>query len=117
MNEEIWKKVTNFPKYEVSSFGNIRNIITQNILKPSIKHNYKYVSLSYDDKSKMVSVHRIVAIEFIPNSENKPTVNHKDHNPSNNNVTNLEWATYLEQIIHKRKPSLEIYEYTGTRIV
>jgi hypothetical protein len=62
-------------------------------------------------------VHRLIAKTFIPNIDNKPTVNHKDHNPKNNNINNLEWASYLEQIIHKRKPSAEIYEYTGTRPV
>jgi len=45
----------------------------------------------------------LVATVFIPNPDNKPTVNHKDHNRSNNHVENLEWATFSEQNNHKTK--------------
>jgi len=49
-------------------------------------------------------IHRLAAKAFIPNLENKPTVNHKNHNTHHNthdnNVTNLEWSTYSEQNLH-----------------
>lgn len=47
-------------------------------------------------------LHRLLAIAFIPNPENKPTVNHRDGNRQNCSLDNLEWATYKEQIDHKR---------------
>jgi hypothetical protein len=116
--EELWKDIENFPLYEASTLGNIRNKRTKRILKPSINKIYKYISLFNNDNKRVnVSVHRIIAKTFIDNIDNKPTVNHKDHNPSNNNINNLEWATYTEQGNHRRKPAKEIYEYTGTRPV
>jgi len=66
-------------------------------------HNgYKKVSLKgKDGKLKTFRVHRLVAEAFISNPDNKPTVNHKDKNKNNNNVTNLEWNTSLENTTHK----------------
>lgn len=49
---------------------------------------------------KYYSIHRLVAEHFIPNPDNKPTVNHKDGNKHNNNIDNLEWATWTENEKH-----------------
>lgn len=57
-------------------------------------------SIRGNKKRKTFLVHRLVAETFIPNPENKPTVNHKDGNKKNNCVTNLEWATSHEQNVH-----------------
>lgn len=53
-----------------------------------------------------VVVHRLIAETFIPNKDNKPTVNHKDGNKENNSVSNLEWATYQENAYHAWKTGL-----------
>jgi hypothetical protein len=106
MSNEIWKVIDGFKKYEASSFGNIRNIKSQKILKPGNSGGYLNLSLSSDNDNgnkKPISVHRIVALTFIPNPENKLTVNHIDHDPFNNNVENLEWMTMKEQNNNKRK--------------
>ena len=115
---EVWKHLVNYENYEVSSFGKVRNKNTGRILKPGCHGGYMSVGLSNVGKTKKTSsVHRLVALTFLNNPENKPQVNHKDKNRSNNNINNLEWATYKEQIDHRRKPAKEIYEYTGTRPV
>ena len=101
----IWncEKIDKYENYEVSNFGNVRNITNGNILEGFIqKDNYKMYCLSKNNKTKAFIVHVLVAKAFIPNPENKPTVNHKDHNRLNNNVDNLEWATHKEQNDHKR---------------
>jgi hypothetical protein len=55
-------------------------------------------------------VHRLVAEAFIPNTENKPTVNHIDSNRLNNNIDNLEWATMYEQNLHSRTYGNLVYK-------
>lgn len=109
MTTEVWKVIKEFPKYEISTFGNVRNIETKKILKQKNNPNgYKSISLVLNDKTSITkSIHRLVALTFIPNPENKPTVNHKDHNPLNNNVSNLEWFTQLEQVKHRRTNNKE----------
>ena len=70
-------------------------------LKPSIdKDGYEKVVLTKNGVRKTYLVHRLVATAFLPNPDNKATVNHIDGNKRNNNVNNLEWATYREQKLH-----------------
>jgi len=85
--------------YFVNRNGDIMNRTKR--LKPWIsKHGYALVDLSVDGKVSHKSVHRIVALTFLANPQNKPEVNHKDGNKLNNHVDNLEWATKSENIAH-----------------
>jgi hypothetical protein len=99
--EEIWKPVNEFPNYHISSFGNIKNVITNKPLKPNLKSGYYHVSLVNEIIKKSLKIHRLVALAFIENPENKSDVNHKDKNKLNNNVKNLEWMTRKENNIHR----------------
>ena len=79
------------------------------------KEGYARVSLFKNGISKKYSVHRLVAIVFIDNKENKSDVNHKDGNKLNNNVNNLEWVSKSENVKHsinilKNKNGLKYYE-------
>lgn len=98
---EEWKEVDGCENYEVSSFGKVRNKNSGRILKQSCKGGYMIIGMQNGNSKKTTSVHRLVASAFIKNPENKPHVNHKDKNRSNNNVQNLEWCTALENNIHK----------------
>ena len=85
--------------YYVSNTGLIKR--SGKILKKIIDTN-KYISatLCKNGKARRFRVHRLVAEAFIPNPENKKTVNHKDGDVQNNIVENLEWATYRENSLH-----------------
>ena len=79
-------------------------------LRPGIdKDGYERVVLTKNEIRKTYSVHKLVALAFIPNPENKKTINHKDGNKRNNNVSNLEWATEKENQNHKWKNGLANY--------
>lgn len=61
---------------------------------------YELAHLNKNGKRKACTVHRLVAITFLPNPLNKPMVNHKDGNKLNNEVDNLEWVTISENMQH-----------------
>ena len=61
------------------------------------------VFLVKDGKRKQHQVHRLVALAFLPNPDNLPFINHKDCDPTNNHVSNLEWCTAKENSIHAYK--------------
>lgn len=96
MEQEIIKDIPWFNwKYQAS---NRWYILNKNwIMKEQTHHQwYKRISLILNWKKKTIKVHRLVAITFIPNPDNKKCVCHKDNNKSNNNISNLYWGTHSE---------------------
>lgn len=113
MAKEIWLPVPikEFSlKYDISSFGRVRShadgkgcYVTRRvkILTPRITGNgYLNINLHNRQNKGHFYVHRLVAMAFIPNPDNLPEVNHKDENPFNNNVENLEWCTHRDNSIY-----------------
>ena len=110
MLKEIWKDIPNYEgSYQVSNLGNVKSLnriviskkgqrfdVSEKILKPIGRcrdKNYMAVHLCKKGNTWTASVHRLVAEAFIPNPNNLPAINHKDENPLNNHVDNLEWCT------------------------
>jgi hypothetical protein len=100
MTEE-WRIVNDYPNYSVSNLGNMKNILTNKMMKPTVKGGYYHITLTNDTNKKSFKVHRLVAFAFIENHENKPEVNHIDKNKLNNNISNLNWMTRKENNIHR----------------
>lgn len=108
---EEWREVRGVGEYaglyEVSNLGRIRTIATGRIRSLTVSNRgYLTVLFKRRGNGKRFYVHRLVANAFIPNPNNKRTVNHIDGNKQNNNVDNLEWATYEENISHSWKTGL-----------
>ena len=116
--DEIWKPIEEFNgNYSISNLGNVRsedrdcksgrNRIHKGVpLKKQLdKYGYQYVVLDGVKRK----VHRLVAQAFIPNPENKPTVNHKDEIKTNNFISNLDWMTVEEQNKYSLGKSIKIF--------
>lgn len=89
-----WKAITDYPNYEVSDAGEVRNVSTGKVLKTWLCDGYHKVMLCPGKKN--MKVHRLVALHFIENPDNKPCVDHIDRDKTNNHVSNLRWATNSE---------------------
>ena len=110
INEE-WRDIAGYEGfYQTSNLGRIRSVdrrcwngktmalMKGKILKPALSgdgRHYLIVHLSMHHRERTFSVHRLVAKAFIPNPRGFPEVNHRDENPSNNCINNLEWCTRI----------------------
>ena len=104
MENEIWKEIEGYDgDYLISNLGKVKSLKynKEYILKQGIDGSgYHFVNLYKNNISKMFFVHRLVSKAFIPNPENKPEINHKNGIKSNNQFSNLEWATSSENTKH-----------------
>lgn len=96
---EVWLEITEHPSYYISNTGKIKR--NDWILSPAIgTSGYLHVILYNKGIPSTRDIHRLVALCFCDNPENKPEVNHKDSNKLNNNDWNLEWSTEKYNILH-----------------
>lgn len=142
---EIWKDIEGYEGlYQISNMGRVKAMSRSvfNGYKPSphkgrimkFQDNgvgYKFVHLiSADGTNRKFYVHRLVAQEFIPNVNNLPQVNHKDENPGNNAVWNLEWCTCKyninygnrmkkqlgKMVLNKKNNPIDVYDHSGNLV-
>jgi hypothetical protein len=115
VENEIWKPIQDYiGLYEISNIGRVKSLkrikngkgnskieVNERILSPYIKEKkYIIIHLCKNGKVKAFTIHRLVAIHFVNNPENKSIINHKDCNKHNNSWDNLEWVTSSENIKH-----------------
>ena len=106
---EEWRDVKGYDYYEISSYGRIRSkermkkggqgiykLKPKNMKLVDNGNGYIRANLNQNGIKKREYIHRLVALAFIPNPENKPFINHIDNDPKNNHVENLEWCTAKE---------------------
>lgn len=116
MDNEIWKMYPEFSFIEVSTIGMVRTldrVVTTKrgtrVVKGQILKQYRnrdgyiYVHFSVNGKTINRKVHRLVAQTFLQNPDNLPEINHKDNNPLNNNISNLEWCSRQYNIAYREK--------------
>ena len=119
---EQWKDVSGFEGlYQVSNTGKIKRLFKNGkerlLIGKKDRDGYVTVILSRNQNKKHCMLHRLIAEAFVPNTESKPQINHKDRNKQNNNVDNLEWVTVAENIKHcfltgKRVHKRAVLQYT-----
>lgn len=112
---EIWKDIEDYEGlYQISNLGRVKSLerkikrrndriqtVKERILKLNLdKEGYHTVKLHKEGKGKNFKVHRLVALAFISNPDNKLEVNHIDGIKTDNKVTNLEWNTRNENMQH-----------------
>lgn len=116
--EEIWKDIKGYEGlYQVSNLGRVRSFFNSRTHKltdtpvlrtpGNLRAGYLNLILCKNGKRKTVMIHRVVAETFIPNPDNKRTVNHIDGNKTNNRVDNLEWNTDSENQLHAHRNGLK----------
>ena len=118
---ETWLDVVGYEGcYQVSDYGRVKSVarisaqnhhLRERIRKPETdKDGYQIVNLCKDGKVRLHKVHRLVAMAFIKNTDNRDQINHIDGNKANNRVSNLEWVNGSENVRHAldtglRKPT------------
>lgn len=130
---ENWKDIAGYEGlYQVSNVGRIKSLprmkcnrqgfyrTKEKILRPGKRGKngllYEFVALTDGKNTVVHSVHRLVASAFLDNPCDYPEVNHKDKNPLNNNVDNLEWCTRSYNIDYSKSKRVAQYSFEGEKI-
>lgn len=111
--KEIWRPVAGWPGYEVSNLGSVKSYKKNKkagrlLTVFNHRDGYRVVYLSIGRTAFQKFIHRLVAKAFIPNPENKKQVNHIDGDKANNYVSNLEWNTRSENLLHAFRIGLKV---------
>ena len=107
-----WRVITEYPTYEVSTDGQVRNKKTGRVLKPRTDgRGYLNVGLRKDNKRHTKKIHRLVGLTFLPNPDGKQEIDHINRTPTDNRLENLRWATPSENQQNKGRPTTNTSGY------
>jgi hypothetical protein len=117
LNNEIFNKVFEDVKdyegfYKISKNGEIWSCCYKNIMSPQLsKDKYYKLTLIKKGLHKRCSIHRLLALQYIPNLENKEQVDHIDRNTLNNSLSNLRWVTRIENANNRKDNITDIEQW------
>ena len=117
-NKDEWKEIPGFPGYEISIYGDVyfKGDVSGKLRRRSgicVQHRNKLGYMIVHINGKIYYVHRLLAITYIENPENKKEIDHIDGNPSNNSLDNLRWATHKENLNNSVSVQREINSDLG----
>lgn len=117
-NKDEWKEIPGFPGYEISIYGNVyfKGDVSGKLRRRSgicVQHRNRLGYYIVHINGKTYYVHRLLAITYIENPENKKEIDHIDGNPSNNSLDNLRWATHKENLNNSVSVEREINSHLG----
>ena len=129
LDNEIWTSIAGYSEqYAVSNLGRVKSFEkswysgdrmhiykekAECLIYQNDNRGYKRVVLTKFGKPKSISVHRLVAINFIPNTKSNPQINHKNGIKDDNRVENLEWVTASENVSHSYSEGLNVSKKRG----
>lgn len=117
--DEIWKDIIGYEGlYQISNLGRVKSIervttkgngfnynVKEIIMKPYISFDYLNIKLCKNSVYKHFDIHRLISLHFIENKNNITShnqINHRDKNPQNNDIENLEWISNRENSSHNK---------------
>lgn len=107
--QEVWKVIEEYPKYQISNFGNVKGALGRVLKGRPAKSGHLAVQISGGNKE----IHRLIARAFLPNPEGLSCIDHIDCNPTNNMVSNLRWCSKSQNGMNRSKPRNNTTGYKG----
>tara|TARA_R110002020_G_scaffold355644_1_gene568328 strand:- start:7 stop:504 length:498 start_codon:yes stop_codon:yes gene_type:complete len=116
MDLENFQTIIDFPNYMINENGNIYSKHKNKILKSRLTNNgYITLVLRKDKKSIHKNIHRLLGLQYLPNPDNKPCVDHINRNKIDNSLSNLRWVTYYENAKNKSSKKNSSSRFVGVR--
>jgi len=118
MELENFQDIIDFPNYMINENGEIYSKFTKRLLKPGlITSGYTGVMLRRNKKNIHKTIHRLLGLQYLPNPNNKPCIDHINRNRIDNSLTNLRWVSYSENSKNKSSKKNSTSRFVGVRKV
>ncbi len=116
MELENFQDIIDFPNYMINENGEIYSKFKKRLLKPGlITSGYTGIMLRRDKKNIYKTIHRLLGLQYLPNPDNKPCIDHKNRNRIDNTLTNLRWVSYSENSKNKTSKPNSTSRFIGVR--